>query len=116
MNQRVVALAGFHEDVAALAAVAARGPSAGDKLLAPEGDAAVAAITSLYADCGFVDEHEKDSHRDTGTERKPNALIQYIERYGGRCPLPARTGRGVRGDRLPGLLDHAAFRRFDEPD
>ena len=57
MNERVVALAGHHEDVAAAAAVAARGPAAGHKLLAPEGHAAVAAVAGFDANFGFVDEH-----------------------------------------------------------
>src|SRR5438876_5737183 len=44
VHQRVVPLAGFHHDVAALAAVAARGAAAGDKLLPTEGHASVAAV------------------------------------------------------------------------
>jgi hypothetical protein len=52
-----VALAGFHDDVATLAAVAPGWASAGNKLLPAEGEAAVAAVAGLYADCGFIDEH-----------------------------------------------------------
>ena len=57
MNQRVVALARLHDDVAAASAVAARGAPARHKLLAPEGHAAVAAVAGLHADFGFIDKH-----------------------------------------------------------
>ena len=57
MHQRVVALAGFHDDVAATAAVAARRAAARDILLAPECEASVAAVASLYTNFGFIDEH-----------------------------------------------------------
>ena len=57
MNQRVVALARLHDDVAAAPAVAARGPPARHKLLAPEGHAAVAAVAGLHANFGFINEH-----------------------------------------------------------
>ena len=59
VDERVVALAGFHDDIAAAAAVAARGAAARDELLAAEGEASVAAVASLYADIGFVNEHLK---------------------------------------------------------
>ena len=59
MHERVVALAGFHDDVAAFAAIAAGGSAARDKLLPPKGKAAVAAVTSFYADCGFVNKHRR---------------------------------------------------------
>ncbi len=58
MNQGIVAFARFHPDVAALAAVAARRPAPGDKLLAPERHAAVAAVPSLDSDFGFIDKHD----------------------------------------------------------
>jgi hypothetical protein len=54
-----VALAGFHNDVAALAAIAARGTTARDKFLAAEGHAAVATVAGFDSDFGFVDEHGK---------------------------------------------------------
>ena len=59
VHQRVVALAGLHDDVAALAAVAARGAAARDELLPAEGHAAVAAVAGFDPDFGFVDEHQK---------------------------------------------------------
>ena len=58
MDQRVVPLAGFHDDIAALAAIAARGPSTWNKLLPPKSKTAVAAVAGLYANCGFINEHE----------------------------------------------------------
>ena len=59
MNQRVVALAGFHQDVAAASAVAARRAAARHELLAAEGHAAVAAVAGFDANFDFVDEHER---------------------------------------------------------
>src|SRR5579864_8138807 len=57
MNQRVVALAGLHDDVAAFAAVPAGWTSAWNKLFAPEGEAAVPAVAGLHANCGLFNEH-----------------------------------------------------------
>jgi CBS domain-containing protein len=57
VDERVVALAGFHDDVATLAAVPARGAPAGDKLLPAESETAVAAVAGFDSDCGFVDKH-----------------------------------------------------------
>ena len=59
MHQGVVALARFHDDVAALAAVAAGRPAARNELLPPKGQAAVAAVAGFYSNCRFIDEHEK---------------------------------------------------------
>jgi hypothetical protein len=59
MDQGVMALARFHDDVATLAAVATGWAPAGNKLLPAEGEAAVATVAGLYADCGFIDEHGK---------------------------------------------------------
>jgi hypothetical protein len=52
-----VAFAGFHDDVAALAAVTAGWPTARDELLPAKSKAAVAAIAGFDSDCGLVDEH-----------------------------------------------------------
>src|SRR5579859_6423920 len=57
VDERVVALAGFHPHIAAPAAVAARGPATGDKLLAPEGHASVAAVAGFDFNPCFVNEH-----------------------------------------------------------
>ena len=61
VHQRVVALAGFHDDVAAVPAVAARGPAARHEFLATEGHAAVAAVAGLDSNFGFVNEHGKEA-------------------------------------------------------
>src|SRR6185437_10791565 len=63
VHQSVVALAGFHDDVAATAAIAARRAAARDVLLAPESEASVAAVTGLYANFGFIYEHGLESRR-----------------------------------------------------
>ena len=57
MHERVVALARFHPDVAALAAIAARRPAARHEFLPPERHAAVAAIPGLDSNFGFIDKH-----------------------------------------------------------
>src|SRR5205085_9687178 len=57
VHQRIVALAGFHDDIAATAAIAAAGAAARDKLLPAKGHAAVAAVAGSNADFGFIDEH-----------------------------------------------------------
>src|SRR5664279_2851062 len=57
MDQRVVALRGLHDHVAAAAAVAARGSAPGHKFLPPKGHAAVAAVAGFDANSYFIDEH-----------------------------------------------------------
>ena len=57
VQQRVVVIAGNHEDRAAMAAIAARRSALGNELLAAERHAAVAAIAGLDPDLDFVDEH-----------------------------------------------------------
>ena len=57
MDERVVALAGFHDDVATFTSVATGGASSGDEFLAAEGQAAVATVACFDSNCGFVDEH-----------------------------------------------------------
>ena len=74
VDKGVVALAGFHDDVAAAAAVAARGPAARYELLAAEGEASVAAVASLYADIGFVDEHGRQL---PDCQQKPMCLVRH---------------------------------------
>jgi hypothetical protein len=59
VDEGVVALRAFHDNVAAAAAVAARGTAAGDELLAAEGHAAVAAVAGFDANFCFIDEHGK---------------------------------------------------------
>jgi hypothetical protein len=50
---------GRHSDIAAVPAVAAAGTSAGNVFLAPESEAAIAAITRFYGDSYFIYKHEK---------------------------------------------------------
>src|SRR5579859_882077 len=57
MNQRVVLLAGLHDDVAAASAVATRRAASGNKLFAAEGNAAVAAIAGFDENFCFIDKH-----------------------------------------------------------
>ena len=57
MNQRVMTLAGFHNDVAPIATVATRRAASRNKLLPAESEASIPAIPSLYSNCGFIDKH-----------------------------------------------------------
>jgi hypothetical protein len=52
-----VAFAGFHDDIAAASAVAARWTAARNKLFAAKCHAPVATVAGFYANFGFVDEH-----------------------------------------------------------
>src|SRR3954464_2281046 len=61
MHERVVALAGLHDDVAALATIAARKPAARNVLPAAEGHTAVAAVAGFDSDLSVVDEHRRSS-------------------------------------------------------
>src|SRR5271166_2846760 len=63
VDQRIVALAGLHDHVAALAAVAARRPSARNIFFAAEGHAAVATVAGFDSDFSFIDEHKCLSSR-----------------------------------------------------
>ena len=56
IDQRVEAVDRLDDDIAALAAVAARGAAEFDEFLAPERDAAVAAGAGLHINLGFVEE------------------------------------------------------------
>jgi hypothetical protein len=59
MHEGVVALARFHHDVAALAAITAGRPATRHKLLPAEGHAAVAAVAGFDSNFGFINEHGK---------------------------------------------------------
>ncbi len=61
VDEGVVAEGGGHEDVAAVAAVAAGGAALGDEFFAAEGHAAVAAVAGLDADSCFINEHAVSS-------------------------------------------------------
>jgi hypothetical protein len=57
VDEGVVALRAFHDDVAAVAAVSTGGAAAGNELLAAEGHAAVAAVAGFDANFCFIDKH-----------------------------------------------------------
>lgn len=57
VDQGVVRERAGHEDVSAVAAVAAGGASAGDEFFSPEGHAAIAAVASLYSNSCFINKH-----------------------------------------------------------
>ena len=61
VDEGVVGEGGLHEDVAAVAAVAAGWAAAGDELFAAEGHAAIAAVAGLDADSRFIDKHASTS-------------------------------------------------------
>ena len=57
MDERIVALARLHDDVAAAAAVAAGGTAARHEFFAAKGHASVAAVAGFYFDLCFIDKH-----------------------------------------------------------
>ncbi len=57
MDERIVALARLHDDVAAAAAVAAGGSPSGHEFFAAKGHASVAAVAGFYFDLCFIDKH-----------------------------------------------------------
>jgi hypothetical protein len=63
MDQRVVALRADHEDIAATAAVAARGTAARNELFAPKGHAAIAAVAGFDANFCLIYEHKPPGNR-----------------------------------------------------
>jgi hypothetical protein len=57
VHERIVAFAGFHDDVATASTIPSRRTAAGNELLATKRNTAVAAVTSLYADLCLIDKH-----------------------------------------------------------
>jgi hypothetical protein len=57
MDQRIMALTGFHHDVAAAATVATGGAAARNKLLPAKGHASVATVAAFDPDDRFVNKH-----------------------------------------------------------
>src|SRR5579859_4365167 len=57
VDEGIVAQRGGHENVAAVAAIAARRPALGDELLAAEGHTAVAAVASPDTNSCFINKH-----------------------------------------------------------
>ena len=71
MHQRVVAFAGLHDDVAALAAISTRRAAARDELLPAEGHAAIAAVPSFDPDFCLVDKHSRQSRSQSSAYHEP---------------------------------------------
>jgi hypothetical protein len=57
MDEGIVPLAGFHDDIAAMTAIAARRPAPRYEFFAAESHAAVAAVARLDSDYRFINEH-----------------------------------------------------------
>jgi hypothetical protein len=57
VDQRIVACARLHHDIAAMASVAAGRTALGHEFFAPERHAAVTAVPGFYANFCFIDEH-----------------------------------------------------------
>jgi hypothetical protein len=57
VDQGVVALADFEDDVAAVSAVAAGGSTAGNELFTAKGHAAITPVTGFDPNFGFIDKH-----------------------------------------------------------
>jgi hypothetical protein len=57
VDESVVAEGRGHEDVAAMAAVAAGGTSTGNELLAAKGHTAITAVAGLDSDSCFINKH-----------------------------------------------------------
>jgi hypothetical protein len=58
VHQRIVPLAGFHDHIAAVAAVAPGWAAARNILFAAEGHAAIAAVTRFDPNFCLIDEHD----------------------------------------------------------
>src|ERR1700722_3180023 len=72
MDQRVVALAGFHDNVPALAAVSAGRTAARNKFLPPEGHAAISAVAGLNPNFRLIDKHKNVAgHYSLAVSRRP---------------------------------------------
>src|SRR6476646_1665051 len=69
MNEGVVALARFHQHIAAAAAVSARRTTAGNKFFPTKSHAAVAAVSRLHPNFGLVNKHEQKKR--PGKSRSP---------------------------------------------
>jgi hypothetical protein len=80
MHQRIVALAGFHDDVSALAAIAARRATARDELLPAKGKAAVAAVAGFDSDYGLVDEHSSQLSAFSRQESRGRASVSVVSK------------------------------------
>jgi hypothetical protein len=57
MDERIVALARLHDDVAAATTIAAGGSPSGHEFFPAKGHASVASIAGFYFDLCFIDKH-----------------------------------------------------------
>ena len=66
-QKRIVVLAGFEDDAATGAAIAARGSAARYEFFAAKGDTPVASVAGLDINFGFVNKHEDFRQEAQGT-------------------------------------------------
>jgi hypothetical protein len=76
MQQRIAVDGGNHRDIAAIAAIAAAGSAARDVLLAPEREAAIAAIARLNGDDYFIYEQSLLDRFDADELANPAAIAK----------------------------------------
>src|ERR1700722_17403033 len=88
VHQRVVALAGFHDDVATLTAVAAGRSAARNELLPPEGHAAIAPVPGLDSNFGLIDKHGFTTNSYVVREHRPAENVCHPEQSEGPGFLP----------------------------
>jgi hypothetical protein len=88
MDQGVVALAGLHDYVAALASVSARRATPWNKFFASEREAPIAAVAGLHTNYCLIDEHV------LGWIRFNSRLGSNGERPRGTCTHPVYRGKG----------------------
>src|SRR5277367_2650220 len=95
MYQRVVALAGFHDDVASIASIAARRAAVRFKCLPAEGHAAIAAVACLDPNFSLINEHKNRSKychlhqsRCARQQKKPRPEGEALDCVA-RAPSPA---------------------------
>jgi hypothetical protein len=59
MNESVVSLAGFHDDIATASAIATRRSATRNILLPAESNATVTTVAGFHSNFGLIDEHPK---------------------------------------------------------
>ena len=59
VDQSIVPLAGFHNDVAAAPTISTRRASTGNIFLPPESNAAIATVTCFHPNFGLIDKHRR---------------------------------------------------------
>src|SRR6266567_1058980 len=101
VDERVVALAGLHDDIAALAAVAAGRPAPRDKFFPPKGHAAIAAVPSLDPDFCLINKH---GH---AKQVMPNMVTQNVVTQNQRGKQKASSRR--RGSMKRALPTYDSF-------